>query len=49
MRIILISLIGLSAIITSVSCDRPAPLEDLDRQEELPVEDTFEPAPTELP
>lgn len=35
--------------LTTLSCDRPAPLDDLDRQEEIPVEDTFEPVPTEIP
>jgi len=33
----------------SLSCDRPGPVDDMDREEEVPVEDTFEPIPTEIP
>lgn len=43
------SLLFLTILLFSLGCDRPAPVEDLDRQEEVPVEDTFEPVPTEIP
>lgn len=48
MKILLISILTLFQLLV-LSCDRPAPVDDLDRQEEVPVEDTFEPVPTEIP
>lgn len=33
----------------TMSCDQKKSVDDLDRQEEVPVEDTFEPIPTEIP
>ena len=46
-RFFLLSFVCLQLLITG--CDRPAPIEDLDREEEVPVEDTFEPVPNEIP
>lgn len=45
-RIIFIMLLAMTCL---NACDRPEPVDDLDRQEEVPVDDTFNPMPTDIP